>query len=185
MRPGAEQNMMVDVKYRQGRDGTSLVTVVQDLYLCASMEFLLTVANIFLKATQQSFAQVPQSKNSAGAADKKSTNASAAAKDSRELNSTVLFCFDNCLLELISAIIDLHWRFPMLLSAAVSAVVSKTEMIVQVCNPEIVFVADLTRADAPALVMNTQCELLMKSNSERSQMTAVITDLKVRVDGLT
>lgn len=52
-------------------------------------------------------------------------------------------------------------------------------MNVVVRNPEIVFVADLTRADAPALVMTTQCELLMKSGAEGSQMTAVIKDLKV------
>lgn len=57
--------------------------------------------------------------------------------------------------------------------------VSKTEMNVQVRNPEIVFVADLTRADAPALVTTTQCELVMKSGAEGSQMTAVINDLKV------
>uniref|UniRef100_A0A8C2WAR4 Vacuolar protein sorting 13 homolog A n=1 Tax=Cyclopterus lumpus TaxID=8103 RepID=A0A8C2WAR4_CYCLU len=116
MRPGAEQNMMVEVNYRQGRDGTTLDTVVQDVYLCASMEFLLTVADIFLKATQQ---------------------------------------------------------------AVAPTVVSKTEMNVLVRNPEIVFVADLTRADAPALVMTTQCELVMKSGAEGSQMTAVIKDLKV------
>uniref|UniRef100_A0A7N6B7R4 Vacuolar protein sorting 13 homolog A n=1 Tax=Anabas testudineus TaxID=64144 RepID=A0A7N6B7R4_ANATE len=124
MRPGAEQNMMVEVNYRQGRDGTTLDTVVQDVYLCASMEFLLTVADIFLKATQQGFAQVPQPKST-------------------------------------------------------PAVVSKTEMQVVVRNPEIVFVADLTRADAPALVMTTQCELIMKSGAEGSQMTAAIKDLKV------
>uniref|UniRef100_A0A3Q3JC42 Vacuolar protein sorting 13 homolog A n=1 Tax=Monopterus albus TaxID=43700 RepID=A0A3Q3JC42_MONAL len=125
MRPGAEKNMMVELNYRQGRDGTSLDTVVQDVYLCASMEFLLTVADIFLKATQQGFAQVPQPKTAA------------------------------------------------------PAMVSKTEMNVVVRNPEIVFVADLTCADAPALVMTTQCELVMKSSGEGSQMTAVIKDLKV------
>uniref|UniRef100_A0A3B4Z0W4 Vacuolar protein sorting 13 homolog A n=1 Tax=Stegastes partitus TaxID=144197 RepID=A0A3B4Z0W4_9TELE len=124
LRPGAEQNMMVEVNYRQGRDGTTLDTVVQDVYLCASMEFLLTVADIFLKATQQGFAQM--------------------------------------------WLLDLS-----------PAAVSKTEMNVVVRNPEIVFVADLTRADAPALVMTTQCELLMKSGAEGSQMTAVIKDLKV------
>lgn len=64
-------------------------------------------------------------------------------------------------------------------SATSQAVVSKTEMNVLVRNPEIVFVADLTRADAPALVMTTQCELVMKSGVEGSQMTAVIKDLKV------
>uniref|UniRef100_A0A8C2WCC4 Vacuolar protein sorting 13 homolog A n=1 Tax=Cyclopterus lumpus TaxID=8103 RepID=A0A8C2WCC4_CYCLU len=128
MRPGAEQNMMVEVNYRQGRDGTTLDTVVQDVYLCASMEFLLTVADIFLKATQQGF-------------------------DQKTLTPPP------------------HRETP--------TVVSKTEMNVLVRNPEIVFVADLTRADAPALVMTTQCELVMKSGAEGSQMTAVIKDLKV------
>ncbi|KAI3372816.1 hypothetical protein L3Q82_023273 [Scortum barcoo] len=145
MRPGAEQNMMVEVNYRQGRDGTTLDTVVQDVYLCASIEFLLTVADIFLKATQQGFAQVPQPKTSTGAGDKKNINSSVTSKE----------------------------------STAAPAAVSKTEINVLVRNPEIVFVADLTRADAPALVMTTQCELLMKSSAEGSQMTAGIKDLKV------
>uniref|UniRef100_A0A4W6GBL2 Vacuolar protein sorting 13 homolog A n=1 Tax=Lates calcarifer TaxID=8187 RepID=A0A4W6GBL2_LATCA len=136
MRPGAEDNMMVEVNYRQGREGTTLDTVVQDVYLCASMEFLLTVADIFLKATQQGFAEVPK----------------------RTLTPLS------------------HLKSPV---TAPPAVVSKTEMNVVVRNPEIVFVADLTRADAPALVMTTQCELVMKSGAEGSQMTAVIKDLKV------
>lgn len=46
-------------------------------------------------------------------------------------------------------------------------------------NPEIVFVADLSRADAPALVMTTQCELEMKSDAASQFMRASITDLKV------
>uniref|UniRef100_A0A8B9RG09 Vacuolar protein sorting 13 homolog A n=1 Tax=Astyanax mexicanus TaxID=7994 RepID=A0A8B9RG09_ASTMX len=126
MRKGAEQNTMVDVNYRQGREGTTLETVVQDLYLCASMEFLLTVADIFMKAMAQGFSSPPKSN--------KQTSTPAA---------------------------------------------SKMEMNIVVKNPEIVFVADLTRADAPALVMTTQCELLMKSDPNSQQMTAAITDLKV------
>uniref|UniRef100_A0A8C6Q3J4 Vacuolar protein sorting 13 homolog A n=1 Tax=Nothobranchius furzeri TaxID=105023 RepID=A0A8C6Q3J4_NOTFU len=119
-------NMMVEVNYRQGHEGTTLDTVVQDVYLCASMEFLHTVADIFLKATAEGFAQEKQSKNNTAPAS-----------------------------------------------------VSKTEMNVLVRNPEIVFVADLTRADAPALVMTTQCELVMKTSAEGSLMTAAIKDLKV------
>lgn len=84
LRPGAEQNMMVEVNYRQGRDGTTLNTVVQDVYLCASMEFLLTVADIFLKAMQHGFAQVPQAKSSAAAGDKKNINSSVTSKESSE-----------------------------------------------------------------------------------------------------
>lgn len=78
MRPGAERNMMVEVNYRQGRDGMFLDTVVQDIYLCASMEFLLTVADVFLNASQQGFAPAPQAKPSGGdkVGDKKSAVAS-------------------------------------------------------------------------------------------------------------
>ena len=70
MRKGAEQNVMVDVNYRQGRDGTTLETVVQDLYLCASMEFLLTVADIFLKAMAQGFSSPPKSSKQASTSTK-------------------------------------------------------------------------------------------------------------------
>lgn len=177
LRPGAEDNMMVEVSYRQGRDGTILDTVVQDVYLCASMEFLLTVADIFLKATQQGFAQVPQPKHSSGG-DKKNINSSVTSKESSELKKSLinLTSFLSCM-----AGTDVFLWLSLLLSAAAPAVVSKTEMNVLVRNPEIVFVADLTRADAPALVMTTQCELVMKSGAEGSQMTAVIKDLKVCV----
>uniref|UniRef100_A0A674DPS1 Vacuolar protein sorting 13 homolog A n=1 Tax=Salmo trutta TaxID=8032 RepID=A0A674DPS1_SALTR len=125
MRPGAERNVMVEVNYKQGRDGTSLDTVVQDVYLCASMEFLLTVADIFLKASQQGFS-------------------SATPKNSSSTKPT-----------------------------------AASEINVLVKNPEIVFVADLTRADAPALVMTTECELVMKSDPDGQLMTAVVKDLKV------
>uniref|UniRef100_A0A4W4DQU0 Vacuolar protein sorting 13 homolog A n=1 Tax=Electrophorus electricus TaxID=8005 RepID=A0A4W4DQU0_ELEEL len=135
MKRGSEQSVMVDVSYRQGRDGTTLETVVQDLYLCASMEFLLTVADIFLKALAQGF--------------------SSPAKGSKQASVT---------------------KDP---AAPVQPVAVKTEMNVVVRNPEIVFVADLTRADAPALVMTTQCELVMKSDPSGQLMTAAVTELKV------
>ncbi|RXM32961.1 Vacuolar protein sorting-associated protein 13A [Acipenser ruthenus] len=54
MKPGFEKNEMVDISYRQGRDGTVIDTIVRDIHLCASMEFLLTVADIFVKASQLS-----------------------------------------------------------------------------------------------------------------------------------
>uniref|UniRef100_A0A674A5E2 Vacuolar protein sorting 13 homolog A n=1 Tax=Salmo trutta TaxID=8032 RepID=A0A674A5E2_SALTR len=118
------RNVMVEVNYNQGREGTSLEMVVQDVYLCASMEFLLTVADIFLKASQQGF--------------------SSAAPKNSSTKPTVT-----------------------------------SVMNVLVKNPEIVFVADLTRADAPALVMTMECELVMKSNLDGQLMTAVVKDLKV------
>uniref|UniRef100_A0A8C1Q848 Vacuolar protein sorting 13 homolog A n=1 Tax=Cyprinus carpio TaxID=7962 RepID=A0A8C1Q848_CYPCA len=119
MRQGREGDVMVDMSYRKGRDGTVLDTLVQDLYLCASMEFLLTVADVFLKAMADGF------------------------------------------------------------SVPAAPVAAKTEMNIVVKNPEIVFVADLARADAPALIMTTQCELVMKNEPSGQSMTAAISDLKV------
>lgn len=52
-------------------------------------------------------------------------------------------------------------------------------MNVVVKNPEIIFVADLTRADAPALVVTTQCELTIKNEPSEQSMTAAVSDLKV------
>uniref|UniRef100_A0A8C2BZ69 Vacuolar protein sorting 13 homolog A n=1 Tax=Cyprinus carpio TaxID=7962 RepID=A0A8C2BZ69_CYPCA len=129
MRQGREGDVMVDMSYRKGRDGTVLDTLVQDLYLCASMEFLLTVANVFLKAMADGFSGPPKNKQPA--------------------------------------------RVP------AAPVAAKTEMNIVVKNPEIVFVADLTRADAPALIMTTQCELVMKNEPSGQSMTAAISDLKV------
>uniref|UniRef100_A0A9J7YYX8 Vacuolar protein sorting 13 homolog A n=1 Tax=Cyprinus carpio carpio TaxID=630221 RepID=A0A9J7YYX8_CYPCA len=135
MRQGREGDVMVDMSYRKGRDGTVLDTLVQDLYLCASMEFLLTVANVFLKAMADGFSGPP--KNKQPASSSKDTGVPAVP------------------------------------------VAAKTEMNIVVKNPEIVFVADLARADAPALIMTTQCELVMKNEPSGQSMTAAISDLKV------
>lgn len=62
MKPGQEKSVMVDVSYKQGREGTAMDVSVYDIYLCASMEFLLTVADIFLKAYEQSSAALKSSK---------------------------------------------------------------------------------------------------------------------------
>ncbi|KAG1949192.1 vacuolar protein sorting-associated protein 13A isoform X1 [Pimephales promelas] len=136
MRQGREGNVMVDVSYRQGREYTVLDTVVQDIYLCASVEFLLTVADVFLKAMADGFSGPPKSNKQPASSSK---------------------------------------------DPAVPAppVVAKSEINVVVRNPEIVFVADLTRAEAPALVMTTQCELVMKSEPSGHSMTAAVSDLKV------
>jgi vacuolar protein sorting-associated protein 13A/C len=56
----------------------------------------------------------------------------------------------------------------------------KWEVNILIKNPEIVFVADMTRNDAPALVITTQCEICCKGDLENSTMTAAIKDLQVR-----
>lgn len=55
------------------------------------------------------------------------------------------------------------------------------ELVVRVQNPEIIFVADLRRADAPSLVVTAQCEADINNDSESQKITAAIKDLKVIV----
>uniref|UniRef100_A0A8B9M2R6 Vacuolar protein sorting 13 homolog A n=1 Tax=Accipiter nisus TaxID=211598 RepID=A0A8B9M2R6_9AVES len=123
MKHGFEKKVMVDISYKQGRDGTVLDVIVQEIYLCASMEFLLTVADIFLKANAETL-----------------------------------------------------WT---LLLSPVQPV-STMEMNIVVKNPEIVFVADLTRSDAPALVVTTQCEVFIKNSPERYSMTAAVKEIQMK-----
>ncbi|RMC19250.1 hypothetical protein DUI87_03856 [Hirundo rustica rustica] len=133
MKHGFEKKVMVDVNYKQGRDGTVLDVIVQEIYLCASMEFLLTVADIFLKANAES------------AAAQRNLKQSIPSKDQASVQP-----------------------------------VSMMEMNIVVKNPEIVFVADLTRSDAPALVVTTQCEVFIKNSPERYSMTAAVREIQMK-----
>uniref|UniRef100_A0A8C3R8D7 Vacuolar protein sorting 13 homolog A n=1 Tax=Cyanoderma ruficeps TaxID=181631 RepID=A0A8C3R8D7_9PASS len=133
MKHGFEKKVMVDVNYKQGRDGTVLDVIVQEIYLCASMEFLLTVADIFLKANAES------------AAAQRNLKQSLPLKDQASVQP-----------------------------------VSTVEMNIVVKNPEIVFVADLTRSDAPALVVTTQCEVFIKNSPERYSMTAAVREIQMK-----
>lgn len=54
------------------------------------------------------------------------------------------------------------------------------EMNVVVKNPEFVFVADLSRADAPALVLTMQCELSIKNSPEQQHMSAAVRNLHMK-----
>lgn len=47
---GFDKKDMMDVKYKKVRDGWVSDLVLQETYICASVEFLLTVANVFLEA---------------------------------------------------------------------------------------------------------------------------------------
>jgi len=41
---------MIDVSYKQNENGTEVIAVLDKLYICASMEFLLTVADFFINS---------------------------------------------------------------------------------------------------------------------------------------
>ncbi|XP_072137655.1 intermembrane lipid transfer protein VPS13A isoform X1 [Mobula birostris] len=132
-----KNNAMIDFSYKQGREGMFLDAIIRDIYVCASMEFLLTVVDFFVQANNQVSA-VHTNKPTA-----------TQTKDRGERVS--------------------------------SQTTSKMELIVRVQNPEIIFVADLTRADAPSLVVTAQCEADINNDLESQKITAAVKDLKVMV----
>ncbi|PNI62122.1 VPS13A isoform 6 [Pan troglodytes] len=129
---GFDKKDMMDIKYRKVRDGCVTDAVFQEMYICASVEFLQTVANVFLEAY------------TTGTAVETSVQTWTAKEEVPTQESV------------------------------------KWEINVIIKNPEIVFVADMTKNDAPALVITTQCEICYKGNLENSTMTAAIKDLQVR-----
>lgn len=48
------KDAMIDLSYSQNRAERSVVAVFQKLYLCASMEFLMNVADFFIQALAKS-----------------------------------------------------------------------------------------------------------------------------------
>uniref|UniRef100_A0A4X1W2B7 Vacuolar protein sorting 13 homolog A n=1 Tax=Sus scrofa TaxID=9823 RepID=A0A4X1W2B7_PIG len=129
---GFDKKDMMDIRYRKVRDGWVSDLVLQEMYICASVEFLLTVANVFLEAYTTGTA----------------VDTSVQTWPAKE-------------------------EVPIQQS-------EKWEVNILIKNPEIVFVADMTRNDAPALVITTQCEICWKGDHENNRMTAAIKDLQVR-----
>uniref|UniRef100_A0A8D2ZU04 Vacuolar protein sorting-associated protein 13C n=1 Tax=Scophthalmus maximus TaxID=52904 RepID=A0A8D2ZU04_SCOMX len=114
---------MVDVTYRQSAGEREVVAVLQKLYLCASVEFLMAVADFFLQA-------LPQSSSST--------------------------------------------------TTTAPTAMGRTRLRAVVVDPEVVFVASLMKADAPALVASFQCDFTLQSEDDGTQNTrANLRELKV------
>uniref|UniRef100_A0A663ML93 Vacuolar protein sorting 13 homolog C n=1 Tax=Athene cunicularia TaxID=194338 RepID=A0A663ML93_ATHCN len=120
---------MIDISYKQDKNGTEVVAVLDKLYICASMEFLLTVADFFINSMPTS-----------------STERSA--------------------------------QFFLLIFTEKSVRPNMTVKAV-IMDPEIVFVANLTNADAPALKVSFQCDFSLTSGKIAQRMTAQVKGFKV------
>uniref|UniRef100_A0A8C1KH40 Vacuolar protein sorting 13 homolog C n=1 Tax=Cyprinus carpio TaxID=7962 RepID=A0A8C1KH40_CYPCA len=129
---------MIDMTYSQSADERSVVAVLQKLYLCASVEFLLAVADFFVQALPSS----PPTQR-----DK--TN--------------------QLPLKYVSE--------PKIQSEPKAA--PRTRLRAVVVDPEVVFVANLMKADAPALVASFQCDFSLLSEDTAQAMKANIRSLKV------
>ncbi|KAH0512058.1 Vacuolar protein sorting-associated protein 13C [Microtus ochrogaster] len=130
---------MVDVSYRQDKNGSQINAVLDKLYVCASVEFLMTVADFFIKA-------MPQSPEDIAKEIQIPPRQTAVGRVKSEKDDSV--------------------RPNMTLKAMIT-------------DPEVVFVANLTRADAPALTASFQCNLSLSTSKLEQMMEASVRDLKV------
>ncbi|XP_061451865.1 intermembrane lipid transfer protein VPS13C isoform X2 [Rhineura floridana] len=132
-----DENVMIDISYKQDKNGSEIVSTLDKLYLCASVEFLLTVADFFVKsmpaASMERSAQIQL---------KHATHGKLKPEKDTSLQPSMM-------------------------------------MIVRIMEPEIVFVANLTRADAPALVASFQCDMSLSTSPVAQHMIAQVHDLKV------
>ncbi|NXP40517.1 VP13C protein, partial [Leiothrix lutea] len=128
---------MIDIRYKQDKNGTEVVAVLDKLYICASMEFLLTVAQFFIKS-------MPVSSAERSAQFQLKQVASGKSKAPTEISGRP--------------------------NMTVKAVIM---------DPEVVFVANLTNADAPALKVSFQCDFSLTSDRLAQRMTAQVKAFKV------
>ncbi|KAM9860925.1 intermembrane lipid transfer protein VPS13C [Aulostomus maculatus] len=130
---------MIDVTYRQSGGEREVVAVLQKLYLCASVEFLMAVADFFLQA----FPQNP--------------TLAMAQSDRLPLRQTAEPRTDTKTMSM-----------------------GRTRLRAVVVDPEVVFVASLMKADAPALVASFQCDFnLQAEDNGAMNMRANLRELKV------
>ncbi|KAM6426345.1 intermembrane lipid transfer protein VPS13C [Liasis olivaceus] len=135
---GKAGSVMIDISYKQDKNGSEIVSVLDQLYLCASMEFLLTVADFFIKSVPAA----PPAERSTQFSLKHASQAKPKPEKAAALRSNM-------------------------------------SVIAQILDPEIVFVANLTKADAPALAASFQCSFMLSGGSMAQQVTAQVFDLKV------
>ncbi|XP_028328893.1 vacuolar protein sorting-associated protein 13C-like isoform X2 [Gouania willdenowi] len=131
---------MMDLTFRQRSGRKEVVTVLQKIYLCASVEFLLAVGEFFLQALPQSSA----------------SNASSATGD-RTLAKQNMG----------------PQARPQNASGSGSMLSSFRAVVV---DPEVLFVASLRLADAPALAASFQCDMTLQT--EEGGATSVRANLR-------
>ncbi|XP_006275410.2 intermembrane lipid transfer protein VPS13C isoform X1 [Alligator mississippiensis] len=125
-------SFMLDVNYKQNKNATEVVAILDKIYMCASMEFLMIVADFFIKS-------VPASSLERSTQVQLKHVGSGKTKPERE-----------------------------------ASLQSNMKVKAVIMDPEIVFVANLTKADAPALKASFQCDFSLSSDKLAQRMTAQV-----------
>ncbi|XP_073508834.1 intermembrane lipid transfer protein VPS13C isoform X3 [Phyllobates terribilis] len=130
---------MIDINYKQIGQDRSITAILEKLFVCASVEFLMTVADFFIQAMPQSPAtERPLQINSRPSTPTKTKADRGEPATSKRLNLTAL-----------------------------------------ILDPEIVFVASLAKADAPALAVSFQGKFTLSDVNSEKKLNAVVKEFKV------
>ncbi|KAM5127149.1 intermembrane lipid transfer protein VPS13C-like, partial [Mantella aurantiaca] len=130
---------MIEISYKQGRRERSISAIMDKLYVCASVEFLMTVADFFITAlheTENADKPVHSQPKASNLTKTKAERGDPAALQTLKVTAVIM-------------------------------------------DPEIVFVANLTRADAPALAVSFQGNFLLSHINSHKAMTAIVKEFKV------
>ncbi|KAE8617181.1 hypothetical protein XENTR_v10009002 [Xenopus tropicalis] len=138
---GVCERNMVDITYKQGAQDCLITTILEKLYVCASMEFLMTVADFFIQAMPQS----PSGEKSMQKHVRRSTQTKPRAESGESHPPSQ----------------------------------KKVNVKVLIMDPEIVFVANLMKADAPALSVSFQGNFTLDSLSGSQKVAAIVKEFKV------
>ncbi|KAM3927460.1 intermembrane lipid transfer protein VPS13C isoform 2-T2 [Leptodactylus fuscus] len=130
---------MIDIDYKQKGQDRFITAILEKLYVCASVEFLMTVADFFIQAMPQN----PTTEKPLQIHTKPSTPTKTKA-DRGELTAS-----------------------------------RKMNMKALIMDPEIVFVASLAKADAPALAVSFQGNITLSDANSEKKLTAIVKEFKV------
>uniref|UniRef100_A0AAY5L059 Vacuolar protein sorting 13 homolog C n=1 Tax=Esox lucius TaxID=8010 RepID=A0AAY5L059_ESOLU len=128
---------MIDVSFKQSASERQVVAVLQKLYLCASVEFLEAVADFFIQALPQSPGQAVPTNTMPDLAKTSQLPLKQLAEPRDRANPNL-----------------------------VTASGPRTKLRAVIVDPEVVFVASLMKADAPALVASFQCDFSLTLDPE-------------------
>ncbi|XP_061669454.1 intermembrane lipid transfer protein VPS13C isoform X3 [Syngnathoides biaculeatus] len=129
-RDSQSSEVMIDLTYRQSPNDRSVVAILQKLSVCASVDFLVAVADFFLQALPRRPPQNTGGVPSGRTAFRQTAEQRPGAETARPIRTSVRGL---------------------------------------VVDPEVVFVAGLTKADAPSLLVSFQCDLSLEAEEDGAQ----------------
>nr|DBA31558.1 TPA: hypothetical protein GDO54_007385 [Pyxicephalus adspersus] len=130
---------MIDIAYKQSKEERSISAIMEKLYVCASVEFLMTVADFFIAAMPSN----PDAEKPLHSQPKQSAVAKTRSEKGEQASS------------------------------------QKLKVKALIMDPEIVFVASLTKADAPALAVSFQGNFMLSDVNSMKKITAIVREFKV------